>query len=82
MSQSVGINFKKSSIDALIAGFMALILFGPIVGVVLDGYSFNAEFGKVAWMVLVVIVGRFAMSSFFQTEKATSQTNAYSPEKT
>lgn len=69
MSQTVGISFKKSSIDALIAGFMALILFGPIVGVVLDGYGFNTEFGKVAWIVLVVAVGRFVMSSFLQTEK-------------
>ena len=77
MSQSVGINFKKSSIDALIAGFMALILFGPIVGVVLDGYSFNAEFDKVAWMVLVVIIGRFAMSSFFQTEKGIAMAFRY-----
>lgn len=65
MSQAVGINFKKSSIDALIAGFMALVLFGPIVGVVLDGYNFNAEFGKVAWMVAIVAAGRFVMSCFF-----------------
>ncbi|MBJ7537857.1 high-affinity branched-chain amino acid ABC transporter permease LivM [Marinomonas transparens] len=69
MSATAGINYKKSVIDALVAGFMALIVFGPIVGVVLDGYSFNAEFGKVAWMVAVVVIGRFAISCFFQTEK-------------
>ncbi|MBR7887700.1 high-affinity branched-chain amino acid ABC transporter permease LivM [Marinomonas sp. A79] len=77
MSQAVGINFKKSSIDALIAGFLALILFGPIVGVLLDGYKFDFEFDRVAWIVAIVAVGRFAVSSFFQTEKGVAMAFRY-----
>ncbi|MBC7212267.1 MAG: hypothetical protein H5U33_19775, partial [Pseudomonas sp.] len=30
---------------------LALIVFGPVVGVVLDGYSFNAEPARVTWLV-------------------------------
>ena len=37
------VSIKQSLIDAVIAGLLALIVFGPIVGVVLDGYSFNLE---------------------------------------
>ncbi|MEP0072354.1 MAG: high-affinity branched-chain amino acid ABC transporter permease LivM [Marinomonas sp.] len=77
MSQTTNIDFKKSGIDALVAGFLALILFGPIVGVLLDGYEFDAEFGRVAWMVAVVMIGRFAMSCFFQTEKGIAMAFKY-----
>ncbi|EGH31340.1 inner-membrane translocator, partial [Pseudomonas syringae pv. japonica str. M301072] len=35
------VEIKKSLIDAVVAGLLALIVFGPIVGIVLDGYSFN-----------------------------------------
>jgi branched-chain amino acid transport system permease protein len=44
-------------------------VFGPIVGVVLDGYSFNLEPTRVAWLVGIVMVGRFALSLFLQTPK-------------
>ena len=37
------IDLKKSLVDAILAGLIALIVFGPIVGVVLDGYGFNLE---------------------------------------
>jgi len=63
------IDYKKSVIDAIIAGLMALILFGPVVGVVLQGYSFNTEFDRVGWMVAIVAIGRFAISSFLQSNK-------------
>lgn len=63
------IDYKKSTIDAVIAGLMALVLFGPVVGVVLQGYGFTTEFGRVGWMVAVVAVGRFVISSFLQSSK-------------
>ncbi|EAQ65757.1 inner-membrane translocator [Marinomonas sp. MED121] len=63
------IDYKKSTIDAVIAGLMALVLFGPVVGVVLQGYGFTTEFDRVAWMVAVVAIGRFAISSFLQSNK-------------
>jgi hypothetical protein len=36
-----GLNVKRSLLDAVLAGLIALIVFGPIVGIVLNGYSFN-----------------------------------------
>ncbi|WP_394181771.1 high-affinity branched-chain amino acid ABC transporter permease LivM [Marinomonas posidonica] len=70
MSQAVvSINYKKSVIDAVIAGLLALIVFGPIVGIVLDGYAFNAEPERLMWIVLTVMAGRLAASVFFQTSK-------------
>ncbi|MGO4000704.1 MULTISPECIES: high-affinity branched-chain amino acid ABC transporter permease LivM [Pseudomonas] len=63
------IDIKQSVVDAILAGLIALIVFGPIVGVVLDGYSFNLEPTRVAWIVAVVMAGRFALSLFLQTSK-------------
>ncbi|MGH8374874.1 MAG: hypothetical protein ACRER6_06435, partial [Pseudomonas sp.] len=33
------IEIKRSLVDAILAGLVALIVFGPIVGIVLDGYG-------------------------------------------
>ena len=63
------IDIKKSLVDAILAGLIALIVFGPIVGVVLDGYGFNLETTRVAWIVAIVMAGRFALSMFLQTAK-------------
>ena len=63
------IDLKKSLVDAILAGLIALIVFGPIVGVVLDGYGFNLETTRVAWIVAIVMAGRFALSLFLQTPK-------------
>jgi branched-chain amino acid transport system permease protein len=58
---------KKSLIDAVLAGLLALIVFGPIVGVVLQGYSFELEPSRVAWIVGAVMIGRFLISLLLQT---------------
>ena len=63
------IDVKKSLVEAILAGLIALIVFGPIVGVVLEGYSFNLEPTRVAWIIGVVMIGRFALSLFLQTPK-------------
>ncbi|WP_339448631.1 high-affinity branched-chain amino acid ABC transporter permease LivM [Pseudomonas sp. EA_5y_Pfl2_R50] len=63
------IDIKKSLVEAVLAGLIALIVFGPIVGVVLDGYSFNLETTRVAWIIGIVMAGRFALSLFLQTPK-------------
>ena len=60
---------KKSLVDAVLAGLIALVVFGPIVGVVLDGYQFNMEIERVAAIVGVVMLGRFLLSLFLQTPK-------------
>ncbi|MFJ7108967.1 high-affinity branched-chain amino acid ABC transporter permease LivM [Pseudomonas sp. NPDC098740] len=63
------IDLKRSLVDAILAGLVALIVFGPIVGVVLDGYGFNLETTRVAAIVAIVMAGRFALSLFLQTPK-------------
>jgi len=63
------IDVKKSLIDAVLAGLIALIVFGPIVGVVLDGYSYNLQPTRVAWMVGAVMIGRLVLSLFMQTSR-------------
>ena len=43
MSQSVingGLNVKRSLLDAVLAGLIALIVFGPIVGIVLNVFLY------------------------------------------
>ena len=63
------VNLKKSLVDAVIAGFLALIVFGPIVGIVLDGYGFNLRPERTAVIVAVVMAGRFLLSLFLQTPR-------------
>jgi branched-chain amino acid transport system permease protein len=63
------IDFKKSLIDTVLAGLIALIVFGPIVGVVLEGYSYNLQPTRVAWMVGAVMIGRLVLSLFMQTAR-------------
>ncbi|SDI03488.1 high-affinity branched-chain amino acid ABC transporter permease LivM [Pseudomonas panipatensis] len=61
------LNLKKSLLDTVLAGLIALIVFGPIVGVVLDGYSFNLQPVRLAWMIGAVMLGRLLLSLFLQT---------------
>jgi branched-chain amino acid transport system permease protein len=61
------LDLKRCGIDAVLAGLIALIIFGPMVGVVLDGYSFNFHGTRLVWIILAVMVGRGMMSLFLQT---------------
>lgn len=60
-------SLKRCLLDSLLAGMIALIIFGPIVGVVLDGYSFNFEGRRLGWIVATVVLGRFLLSAFLMT---------------
>ena len=60
-------NLKKCLIDAVVAGLLALIVFGPIVGIVLDGYGFNLQPQRTAILVAAVMAGRFLLSLFLQS---------------
>lgn len=64
---SDSLDVKKSLIDSVLAGLIALIVFGPVVGVVLQGYDFDLRFDRVVWMVGAVMVGRLLLSLFLQT---------------
>src|ERR1700712_544485 len=63
------IDVKKSLVESILAGLIALIVFGPIVGVVLEGYSFNLQPTRVAWIIGIVMIGRFLLSLFLQTPR-------------
>lgn len=55
--------------DAGFAGLMALILFGPVVGVVLQGYDFDLHPSRVALLVGIVMLGRLLLSLTLQTAR-------------
>lgn len=61
------IDVKKCLVDAVFAGLIALVVFGPIIGVVLDGYSFNFHGERVAWAIGIVMLGRFSLSLYLQS---------------
>ncbi len=70
MSQPItraAIDVRQCAIDAVLAGLIGLVIFGPMVGVVLDGYSFNFQPSRLAWTILAVMVGRGLVSLFLQT---------------
>ncbi|MCQ8228199.1 high-affinity branched-chain amino acid ABC transporter permease LivM [Pantoea trifolii] len=58
---------RQALFDTLLAGLVALVVFGPIVGVVLDGYSFKLSPQRVALLVAVVMAGRLLFSVFLQS---------------
>ncbi|MDI9229547.1 DUF3382 domain-containing protein, partial [Serratia bockelmannii] len=65
MTQRAGM--REALLDTLLAGVIALVVFGPIVGVVLDGYSFKLSPQRVALLVGLVMVGRLLISLFLYT---------------
>lgn len=64
-----GVDIKQSVLDAVVAGMIALVVFGPVVGVVLDGYSYHTEPRRVALIVAVVALGRLLLSLLLQTRR-------------
>lgn len=64
---SGGFSLKRCLLDAIFAGLVALIIFGPVVGVVLDGYSFNFHSQRLIWIIAAVMLGRFLLSAFLET---------------
>ncbi len=49
------------------AGLCALIVFGPIVGIVLKGYSYNLSTQRVLILVGIVMIGRLLLSLMLQS---------------
>ncbi len=64
-----GIDIKKCLMDTVLAGLCALVVFGPIVGVVLRGYSYTLSPDRVALLVAAVMAGRFILSLALQTSR-------------
>ena len=67
MSNETSIDLKQCVVDAVLSGLIALVVFGPIVGVVLDGYGFNLHYERVGWIIAIVMAGRFLLSLYLQT---------------
>src|SRR6218665_2118443 len=67
MSASQSIDIKRCLIDTVLAGLISLIVFGPIVGIVLQGYSFDVHPHRLAVLVGIVMAGRFCLSLFLHT---------------
>jgi branched-chain amino acid transport system permease protein len=61
-------NIKHSFLDAFVAAILATIVFGPIMGIVLDGYSFNLDVPRVAIIVGIIFVGRFVFQLTISTQ--------------
>ncbi|PLR39500.1 branched-chain amino acid ABC transporter permease [Chimaeribacter californicus] len=66
---AAGVTLKQSLLDVVIAGLIALVVFGPVVGVVLDGYQYHTEPRRVAVIVAVVMVGRLLLSLLWQSQR-------------
>lgn len=63
------IHVRQALRETLLAGLIALVVFGPVVGVVLKGYSFNLAPGRVALLVAAVMAGRLLLCLFLQTAR-------------
>lgn len=66
-----GIDIRQSLLDTVMAGLVALVVFGPIVGVVLDGYDFQLSAARAGLLIAVVMAGRLLLSLFLQTPAGT-----------
>lgn len=64
-----GFDLRKCAVDTILAGLCALVVFGPIVGIVLRGYSYTLSPGRVAVLVGAVMAGRFVLSLLMQTAR-------------
>lgn len=68
MTQTRSIDYGHAVRDAVLAGLVALLVFGPITGLQLSGYEVVA---RMQWPLLfagIVTLGRFCMSVWVQTE--------------
>jgi branched-chain amino acid transport system permease protein len=77
MSASNSIDIKRCLIDTVLAGLISLIVFGPIVGIVLQGYSFDLHPQRLAILVGIVMAGRFCLSLFLQTAQGQKMVHSF-----
>ena len=53
---------KSMFVSALLAAMLALLLFGPITGLVLSGYSITPHWNRPVWLAVTVFIGHFLFS--------------------
>lgn len=61
-------DIRKSLLDAILATLLALAVFGPIVGLELDGYDFKVQMNSLLGILGTIFIGRLCFSLFAQTE--------------
>ncbi|MFU9138774.1 high-affinity branched-chain amino acid ABC transporter permease LivM [Erwinia tasmaniensis] len=66
-SMHPGLVVRQILTESVLAGLCALVVFGPIVGIVLKGYSFTLAPGRVAVLVAIVMAGRLLLSLLLQS---------------
>ena len=69
MSLPQKISLRKALIDGFWSGLLALVIFGPISGLILQGYEVRNELLRPLLMALLVGGGRFLMSCSMQSPK-------------
>jgi branched-chain amino acid transport system permease protein len=69
MSTQKKASLRKAVIDGFWSGLLALIIFGPISGLVLNGYQVENELQRPLMMAGLVAAGRFLISYLLQTAK-------------
>ncbi len=58
---------RKALTNALLAAMIALLLFGPVTGLVLSGYEVVPEWQRPLLLAAIVFVGHFLLSLLFET---------------
>ncbi len=79
---SGSIDWKRSLIDTSAAALLSLVIFGPMIGFLLDGYDFKLRMETLFAVVGVIASGRFAMSLFVQTTAGQSLLQRFGNRKT
>ena len=58
---------QKALFDAVLAGLIAIVLFAPIIGLVLDGYQVRSNLPMAFTFAGIVALGRFIVALLVQT---------------
>lgn len=62
------ISLRKALLEAVAAGLLALVIFGPITGLVLNGYKLQPALQRPLIIAAIVALGRFVASLALQTQ--------------
>lgn len=62
------ISLRKALLEGLAAGMLALVIFGPITGLILNGYKLQPALQRPLLIAAIVAVGRFVASLALQTK--------------
>ena len=61
------ISIRKALLEGVAAGLLALVIFGPLTGLILNGYKLQPELQRPLLIAAIVAAGRFIASLAMQT---------------